>query len=113
MMTLAGSIPDVLDALLDHLQRRREHMLAAAPCAHRAIALAELYEREARVWSLLFERSRSRIQWRAALAAEAHARACARAWHAEAAARHRHARLPAPINGGLATRNGSRAGWSQ
>jgi len=83
MMTLVGSIPDVLDALLDQLQRRREHVLAMAPCARRAIALAELYEREARVWSLLFERSRSRIQWRAALAAEAYARACARTWRGQ------------------------------
>lgn len=84
MTTLADSVPDVLDALLEQLQRRREHALAAAPCAHRATALVELYEQEARVWSLLFERSQRRLQWRAALAAEAHARSCARAWSAQA-----------------------------
>jgi len=89
MTTLASSIPDVLDALLDQLQRRREHMLAAAPCARRALALAELYEQEARVWSLLFERSRRRIQWRAALSAEVHARSCAQAWRARAHASRR------------------------
>ena len=57
-----------------------------APCAHRATALSELYEQEARLWSLLFERSQRRIQWRAALSAEAYARSCARAWRAQAQA---------------------------
>jgi len=48
--------------------------------------IADLYEQEARVWSLLFERSRSRIHWRAALSAEAYARSCARGWRAQASA---------------------------
>ncbi len=84
MTTFADSVPDVLDALLDRLQRRREHVLAMAPCGHRATAVAELYEQEARVWSLLFEQAGRRIQWRAALSAEAYARSCARAWRARA-----------------------------
>jgi len=86
MTALASSMTDVLDALLEQLQRRREHVLRTAPGATRAGRMAELYEQEARVWSLLFERSETRIQWRAALSAEAHARSCGRAWRARAAA---------------------------
>ncbi len=84
MTTLATSMIDVLDAVLDQLQKRRERAFAARPSARRASRLAELYEQEARLWSLLFERSQRRIQWRAALAAEAYARSCARAWRAQA-----------------------------
>lgn len=84
MTILATSMTDVFDALLDQLQERREHVLAGAPSAHRAARAAELYEQEARVWSLLFERSRRRLQWRSALAAEAYARSCARAWRVQA-----------------------------
>ena len=86
MTTLANSINGVLDSLLEQLQRRREHVMAAAPTAHRAMRIADLYEQEARVWSLLFERSPSRIHWRAALSAEAYARSCARGWRAQASA---------------------------
>jgi hypothetical protein len=84
MTTLATSMTDVLDAVLDQLQKRRERALTAAPSVRRAARLAELYEQEARLWSLLFERSQRRIQWRAALSAEAHARSCARAWRSQA-----------------------------
>ena len=82
MTALAASMIDILDALLEQLQRRRERVLRAVPGASRAVRLAELYEQEARVWSLLFERSQTRIEWRAALSAEAHARSCARTWRA-------------------------------
>ncbi len=84
MTALATSMIDILDALLEQLQRRRERVLRAVPGASRAVRLAELYEQEARVWSLLFERSQARIEWRAALSAEAHARSCARTWRARA-----------------------------
>ena len=94
MTTLASSMTDVLDALLNEVLQRRERALAAAPSASRAACLALTYEQEARVWSLLFERSRSRIHWRAALSAEAHARACARSWRAQAEA---HRLRPAPV----------------
>ena len=104
MTTLASSMTDVLDALLDQVQARRERALAAAPSAHRAACLAETYEQEARVWALLFERSRSRIHWRAALSAEAYARACARSWRAQAEA---HGFRPARVRSG----DGQREGW--
>jgi len=93
MTALASSMTEVLDALLEQLQRRREHIQRTAPGATRAVRVAELYEQEARVWSLLFERSETRIQWRAALAAEAYAWSCARAWRAEADAYHVHAAI--------------------
>ncbi len=84
--TVAASFDDVLDHLLDQLQRRRQRATAGAPTARRAARVARLYEQEARVWSLLFERSQSRIYWRAALSAEVYARSCARAWRAQATA---------------------------
>jgi len=80
MTALASSMTDVLDALLNEIQQRRKRALAAAPSASRAACLVLTCEQEAWVWSRLFERSRSRIYWRAALSAEAHARACARSW---------------------------------
>jgi hypothetical protein len=76
----AISTPTTLDAQLDDVQRRRERVMAQPPFPGRAMWIAELYHQEAQVWSLLFERSRSRLSWRAALAAEAYARHCGRAW---------------------------------
>ena len=81
---LAASIDDVLDAVLEQLQRRRQRAASAVEGAHRAARVAELYEQEARLWSLWFERSENRLQWRAALSAEAYARSCARGWRAQA-----------------------------
>jgi len=94
MSAISTSISGVLDRLLDQLQRRREHAMAEAPTASRSLRIAELYEQEARAWSLLFERSRSRIHWRAALNAEAYAKACARGWRSRAASEAAHE--PAP-----------------
>ncbi|MQA16120.1 MAG: hypothetical protein GEV09_18805 [Pseudonocardiaceae bacterium] len=66
--------------------------------------MAEIYEHEARVWSLWFEQTERRLQWRAALSAQAYARACARSWRTQAAAyRRRFGRLEP-----LSTQ---RAGW--
>jgi len=80
----AASIGDVLDELLEQLQRRRQRAVAEVQGHHRAARVAELYEQEARLWSLLFERSERRIHWRDALSAEAYARSCARAWRTRA-----------------------------
>ena len=99
MTALAESMTDVLDALLEQLQRRRERVLSAVPGADRAARMAELYEQEARLWSLLFERSQTRIHWRAALLAEAYARSCTRAWRAQAHAYR--CRTSTPTDGGL------------
>lgn len=85
MSTITTSATGVLDALVDRLQRLRERALADAPSAQRCLRIAALYEQEARAWALLFERSRSRVHWRAALGAEAYARACARSWRSRAA----------------------------
>lgn len=73
-----------LDGALDVLVGQREQLMAERPSVNRAVQLAQLYELEARVWSTLFKHSRSRVQWRAALAAKAYARACARQWHRRA-----------------------------
>jgi len=80
----AISTPTMLDAQLDDVQRRRECVMAQPPFPGRAAWIAGLYQQEAQVWSLLFERSRSRLSWRSALAAEAYARHCARVWLARA-----------------------------
>ncbi|MQA12830.1 MAG: hypothetical protein GEV09_01305 [Pseudonocardiaceae bacterium] len=85
MSAISTSVIGVLDTLVDQLQRLRECALADAPGARRSARIAELYEQEARAWLLLFERSRSRLHWRAALSAQAHARACARSWRSRAA----------------------------
>lgn len=73
-----------LDAALDVLVVQREQLMAQRPSVDRAVGLARVFELEARLWSTLFEQSRSRVQWRAALAAEAYARLCARHWRRRA-----------------------------
>lgn len=70
-----------LDCALDALVGKRERLMADHPSVVRAMKLARLYELEARLWATLFEHTtRSRVQWRAALAAEAYARQLARHW---------------------------------
>lgn len=76
-----------LDAALEHLQRRRDELLTDTTDADCAERVAELYEIEARLWSTLFERTEVRLVWRAALAAESHARLWARHWRRRAATR--------------------------
>lgn len=75
-----------LDVALDHLQRRRDAVLTDVGDPDRALRVAELYEVEARLWSTLFEHAEVRLIWRAALAAESHARLWARQWRRRAAA---------------------------
>lgn len=81
-----SSIRDRVDAELDRLQHEREQTMASGPGPERSQRMAELYELEAGWWSVLFEHTRARVHWRAALAAEAYAKQCARYWRHLAAA---------------------------
>jgi hypothetical protein len=69
-----------IDTALEQVQRYRERVLAEQAGPQRSALVAELYEREVRLWSALFAHTRVRVHWRAALAAEAYARQCARSW---------------------------------
>ena len=84
--TDTSGVRDRVDAELDGLQREREQVMASAPGRERSQRMAELYELEAGWWSVLFEHARARVHWRAALAAEAHAKQCAQHWRRRAAA---------------------------
>lgn len=85
MTTVEAMSVAQLDAALDTIVREREWTLARATGLDRAVRLAELYQLEARLWSTLFEQVRTRLYWRAALGAEAHARRCAEYWRSIAA----------------------------
>lgn len=74
-----------LDAELDLVSRERERLLRVSPSPARSQLIADLFDHEAWLWSQLFERTGSRLLWRAALAAEAHARISARSWRRRAA----------------------------
>lgn len=71
---------------LDRVSREREHLLRVSPSPPRSQLIADLFDHEAWLWSQLFERTDSRLLWRAALAAEAHARISARSWRRRLAA---------------------------
>jgi len=86
MSTVCPPITTQLDAALDRLHRQRERLTHEPATVERSLRLARLYQLEARLWSVLFERARVRLYWRAALAAEAHARDCARYWRIRAEA---------------------------
>lgn len=85
-----------LDLALEQLRRAREHVATWPPSWHRDDEVAHSYELEARLWSVLFEQTENRLVWRAALAAEAHARFCAGYWRERAADR-----LPVDATGPL------------
>jgi len=74
-----------LDAELDHVYRDRERLLRVSPSPARSQLIADQFDHEAWLWSVLFERTRSPLTWRAALAAEAYARGSARWWRRSAA----------------------------
>jgi hypothetical protein len=74
-----------IEVELDKLYRDREQLLRAAPSPARSHLLADLFDHEAWLWSTLFETTRSRLMWRAALVAQAHARVSARSWRRHAA----------------------------
>jgi len=73
-----------IDEALDRLLRLQDQLLQAPDAPQRAAALAELFVLEARAWSQLFEATQTRLVWRAALAAEARARAHANRWQRRA-----------------------------
>jgi hypothetical protein len=85
-MTAESPLPVRLDAALDRVQGERTRVQREAPSALRSLRMAELWEREARLWQVLFAHSRVRVYWRAALVAELYARECARRWVRDAAA---------------------------
>jgi hypothetical protein len=75
-----SSVLDHLDEAVDRLAILRDELLADEFAVDRAARLAAVFEAEARAWSQLFELSSLRLVWRAALAAEAGARANAALW---------------------------------
>ena len=76
-----------IEAELEQVYRDREQLLRATPCPARSQLIADQFDHEAWLWSVLFERTRSTLTWRAALAAEAYARGSARWWRRDAARR--------------------------
>ena len=74
-----------VEADLEQVYREREQLLRATPCPARSQLIADQFDHEAWLWSVLFERTRSPLTWRAALAAEAYARASSRWWRRNAA----------------------------
>ncbi len=74
-----------LDEAVGRLAGVRDELLSDEFALDRAGRLAEVFAAEAEAWSQLFELSTLRLIWRAALAAEAGARANAALWAARAA----------------------------
>jgi hypothetical protein len=74
-----------IEAELDQVYRDREQLLRATPGPARSQLIADQFDHEAWLWSVLFERTRSSLTWRAALAAEAYARGASRWWRRNAA----------------------------
>jgi hypothetical protein len=69
-----------LDEVVERLVGMRDELLADELPRDRAARLAEVFELEALAWSQLYELATLRLVWRAALAAEAGARANAARW---------------------------------
>ncbi|MDT0348141.1 hypothetical protein [Pseudonocardia charpentierae] len=74
-----------LDDVLVRVTQERDELLADPNAVNRSTRLASVFESEAETWSQLYELSSIRLVWRAALAAEAGARANARRWAERAA----------------------------
>ncbi len=70
-----SSVFEHLDEVVQRLAVLRDELLADPTAVNRSARLAAVFESEARAWSQLFELSSLRLVWRAALAAEAGARA--------------------------------------
>lgn len=75
-----SSVFDHLDEVMDRLAVLRDELLANELAPDRSARLAAVFASEAEVWSQLFELASLRLVWRAALAAEAGARANAARW---------------------------------
>lgn len=69
-----------VDEALDAVSAARARLLGDPPTAARAMALAELADIEADWWAVLFEATRVRPVWRAALGAREAARLDAARW---------------------------------
>ena len=69
-----------LDEVVQRLAVLRDELLADPYAVDRAARLAAVFESEARAWSQVYEIAHLRLVWRAALAAEAGARANAALW---------------------------------
>ena len=101
-----SSVFEHLDQAVERITVARDQLLADPSAVERAARLAVGFESEARAWSQVYELSSLRLVWRAALAAEAGARATAAVW-ARRAAQERAARdaatghLAAPRPGAL------------
>jgi hypothetical protein len=93
-----------LDQVVERLTRCRNELLSDEFAPDRAARLAAVFESEAGAWSQLFELSTLRLVWRAALAAEAGARANAAKWAARAA---RERAAGVPVEGWAAGRVGA------
>ena len=74
-----------LDEVVSRLAAERDELLTDESAPERAARLAAVFDAEARAWSQLFELASLRLVWRAALAAEAGARANAARWASRAA----------------------------
>jgi hypothetical protein len=74
-----------LDGVVERLSGLRDELLADECAPDRSGRLAAVFEAEAEAWSQLFELASLRLVWRAALAAEAGARANAALWARRAA----------------------------
>lgn len=74
-----------IEVELDRVRRQREELLRTKPSPACSEEIAEQFDLEAWLWSMVFEKTSSRLMWRAALAAEAHARMSARWWRLRAA----------------------------
>ena len=75
-----SSVFEHLDQAVDRLATVRDELLADPYAVDRAARLAAVFESEACAWSQVYELSRRRLIWRAALAAEAGARVNAAVW---------------------------------
>lgn len=73
-----------LDQAIERVAGLRDALLRDRYALRRADRLALLFESEARLWSQLHDETSLRLIWRAALAAEAGARARAAMWRRQA-----------------------------
>ena len=83
-----SSVFEHLDQVVARLAASRDELLADEFAPERTVRLATVFAAEAEAWSQFYELSSLRLVWRAALAAEAGARADAALW-AQRAARER------------------------
>ena len=99
-----SSVYHHLDQAVERLARVRDELLADDTAPDRAARLAMVFASEAEAWSQLYELAHLRLIWRAALAAEAGARANAVLWARRAAAEQVGS---APVTGWAAGRVGA------